>query len=102
MLLDLAITDDNLAFAWIKVKANGGGAGCDGITLDRFGENLLERLGKLRRQISSGTYVTDPLLRIEISRPGMTPRLLAVPTVRDRVLQTSVAQLLVPILDPLF
>jgi len=102
MLLDLAATDENLALAWSKVKANGGGAGADGVTLERFAEGLLERLAKLRHQVLNGTYVPDPLLRIELPRPGKTPRLLAVPTVRDRVLQTAVCQILVPIIDPLF
>jgi CRISPR-associated protein Cas1 len=102
MLLHLATTDDMLAFAWSRVRANGGGAGVDGVSIERFGENLLERLAKLRKQINTNTYVPDPLLRIELPRPGKTSRLLAVPTVRDRVLQTAVAQTLIPILDPLF
>lgn len=102
MLLQLAATDDMLAFAWSKVRANGGGAGTDGVSLERFGDDLLERLSKLRKQIGAGTYAPDPLLRIELPRPGKAPRLLAVPTVRDRVLQTAVAQILMPILDPLF
>ncbi|GAB4119811.1 MAG: hypothetical protein Fur0026_10350 [Sideroxydans sp.] len=102
MLLQLASTDDMLAFAWSRVRANGGGAGADGVTLERFGDDLLARLGKLRQQVIGNTYVPDPLLRIELPRPGKTPRMLAVPSVRDRVLQTAVCQILVPILDPLF
>lgn len=102
MLLQLASTDEQLAFAWSRVRANGGGAGADGITLEHFSDELLARLAKLRKQVSANTYVPDPLLRIELPRPGKTSRLLAVPSVRDRVLQTAVAQILVPILDPLF
>ena len=102
MLIHLAITDNNLAFAWSRVRANGGGAGADGVSLERFGDDLLLRLGKLRQQVISNTYNPDPLLRIELPRPGKAPRLLAVPTVRDRVLQSAICQILVPILDPLF
>lgn len=102
MLLQLAITDDNLAFAWSRVRANGGASGSDGVSLERFADNLLDRLGKLRHQVLAETYKPDPLLRIELPRPGKSPRLLAVPSVRDRVLQTAVAQVLTPILDPLF
>lgn len=102
MLLDLALTDDALTFAWLRVRENGGGAGADGVSIARFGEDLLVRLGKLRAQVKNATYVPDPLLRIELPREGRAPRLLAVPTVRDRVLQTAVAQVLNPILDPTF
>lgn len=102
MLLHLVTADDMLAFAWSRVRSNGGGAGADGITLERFSDDLLERLRKLREQIHTKTYVPDPLLRIELPRPGKASRLLAVPTVRDRVLHTAVSQVLVPILDSLF
>lgn len=102
MLLDLALSDDALTYAWFKVKENGGGAGADGVNLERFGDDLLARLAKLRSQVRNGSYVPDPLMRIELARAGHAPRLLAVPTVRDRVLQTAVAQILNPILDPTF
>jgi CRISPR-associated protein Cas1 len=102
MLLDLILTDDALTYAWLRVRENGGGAGADGVGLERFGEDLLARLSKLRSQLKSGQYVPDPLLRIELPRAGRAPRLLAVPTVRDRILQTAVAQVLNPILDPTF
>ncbi len=102
MLIDLVLSDDALTYAWLRVKENGGGAGVDGVNLARFGEDLLIRLAKLRAQVRQGTYLPDPLLRIELPREGRAPRLLAVPTIRDRVLQTAVTQVLNPILETTF
>ena len=102
MLIDLVLSDDALTYAWLRVKENGGGAGVDGVNLVRFGEDLLIRLAKLRAQVRQGTYLPDPLLRIELPREGRAPRLLAVPTIRDRVLQTAVTQVLNPILETTF
>ncbi|MEQ1526005.1 MAG: CRISPR-associated endonuclease Cas1 [Gallionella sp.] len=101
-LLNFATSDDALTYAWLRVKENGGGAGSDGVGLDRFSVGLLARLGKLRAQVMGGSYLPDPLLRIVLPRAGKSPRLLAVPTVRDRVLQTAVAQVINPILDATF
>ena len=101
-LLDLAISEAALSNAWSRVRSNGGAEGADGITLERFEDGLFHRLAKLRQQVRDGTYNADPLLRIELPRANKAPRLLAVPSVRDRILQTAVTQVLVPLLDPQF
>ena len=41
--------------AWLKVKKNGGAAGVDGVTIDRFGERLKDKLYKLWNRVSSGS-----------------------------------------------
>ena len=101
-LLNLALSDDALTHAWSRVKENGGVPGADGVSIERFGADLLARLFKLRGQVKNANYVPDPLLRIELPRKGRAPRLLAVPTVRDRVLHTAIALTINPILDPTF
>ncbi|MBO3705897.1 MAG: CRISPR-associated endonuclease Cas1 [Candidatus Accumulibacter sp.] len=98
-LLDQLLAEDTLALAWARVRRNGGGAGVDGIDLDEFGRNALLRLGRLRDQVRDGRYQPAPLLRLELPRPGREPRLLAVPAVGDRVLQTAARLVLGPILD---
>ncbi len=98
-LLDQLLAEDTLALAWARVRRNGGGAGVDGIDLDEFGRNALLRLGRLRDQVRDGRYQPTPLLRVELPRPGREPRLLAVPAVADRVLQTAATLVLGPLLD---
>lgn len=101
-LLDVVIAPASLRAAWQRVRANGGGPGADGITLERFAAGLDARLSALRAQVRDGRYVTQPLLEVALERPGRAPRLLGIPAVRDRVLQTAVAQVLTPVLDPHF
>lgn len=98
-LLDQILSEDTLALAWARVRRNGGCAGVDGVDLDEFGRNALLRLGRLRDEVRDGRYQPAPLQRIELPRPGREPRLLAVPTIGDRVLQTAATLVLGPILD---
>ena len=101
-LLDRLLADDTLALAWARVRSNGGGAGADGVTVEEFAGDALTRIARLRDQLRDGRYSPTPLLRIELPRPGREPRLLAVPPVRDRVLQSAAALVLTPLLDPQF
>lgn len=101
-LVEAAISDASLTEAWYKVRANNGRSGTDGVTVEAFGRRLFEHLGRLRTQVQSGSYVPRPLLQASIPRDGKAPRLLAIPAVRDRVLQAAVAHVLTPVLDPTF
>ena len=101
-LLDDTISDDTLALAWARVRSNGGGAGSDKVSLEEFGRNGLSRIARLRDQVRDGRYNPEPLLRMALPRPGREPRLLAVPSVRDRILQTAAAMVLSPVLEPQF
>lgn len=101
-LLDRTLLDDTLLAGWERVRANAGGPGVDGITISRFGQDLFGRLSQLRDSVQTGGYDALPLRRIELKRPGKSPRILAVPCVADRVLQSAVATILGPLLDPGF
>ncbi|OGT89106.1 MAG: CRISPR-associated endonuclease Cas1 [Gammaproteobacteria bacterium RIFOXYA12_FULL_61_12] len=92
----------NLRLAWDRVRQNGGCAGTDGQTLSQFHHNLQVNLWALRIEVENGSYVPRPLLAVTVSEPGRRDRMLAIPSVRDRVLQTAVAQYLTPILEAEF
>ncbi len=101
-LLDRALLDDSLLAGWERVRDNAGGAGVDGITVAQFGQGILTRLPALRQRVLDSSYQPLPLRRIEMTRPGKSPRILAVPCVADRVVQSAVALTLSPLLDPGF
>jgi len=101
-LLDRALLDDSLLAGWERVRDNAGGPGVDGVTITQFGQDILKRLPALRQRVLGEHYSALPLRRIEMARPGKSPRILAVPCVADRVVQSAVTLTLSPLLDPGF
>lgn len=98
-LLAECLDDANLFSAWQKVRSNGGAAGVDGHDLDAFGVNVFGRLQTIREQVMRQEYRPKPLLQVAIPKDNGKIRYLAIPTVRDRVLQTAVTRVLSPELD---
>lgn len=90
---------ENLLDAWEKVEENDGSPGVDGVTIERYGLELEENLRSLQRDLGSGAYRPQPLLRIYVEKPSGGQRPLAIPTVRDRVAQEAVALVITPLLD---
>jgi RNA-directed DNA polymerase len=54
------------------------------------------------QELRSGVYKPDPVRRVEIEKPDGGMRQLGIPTIKDRVIQQAIAQILVPIFDPVF
>lgn len=95
-LLRKALTLSMLKQAWLKVAGNKGMAGVDGETIDALSPQIDTVLRQLAKAVVHGGYRPQPLLRIWAERPGKSPRGLAIPTVRDRILQTSLTLVLTP------
>jgi CRISPR-associated protein Cas1 len=94
-----ATETDTLLTAWSRVLANGGAAGGDNVTLQRFLTNVHRRIARLSSALRAGTYTPGPLRRLDIPKKSGGTRPLAIPCVIDRVAQTAVAQVLGPHLD---
>ena len=101
-LLGQALTRENLAAAWKRVKANKGSAGVDGRTVQQTGEYLKAAWPDIRRCLLDGSYRPDPVRRVGIPKPGGGTRELGIPTVVDRLIQQALLQVLQPLIDPSF
>jgi len=88
--------------AYLSVKANGGSAGVDRESLEKFEGNLSNNLYKLWNRMCSGSYFPPPVKAVPILKKTGGVRILGVPTVSDRIAQTVVKQLLEPVIDPIF
>jgi RNA-directed DNA polymerase len=77
--------------AWVKVRGNKGSSGVDGVSIEAFEKDLKNNLYKVWNRMSSGTYFPPDVKAVPIPKSGGGTRVLAVPTVADRVAQTVVA-----------
>ena len=101
-LLEKILSRDNLNRAYKRVKANRGAPGVDGMTVEAALPWLKEHGKELTESIRQGKYKPDPVRRKEIPKPDGGVRKLGIPSVKDRVVQQAVAQVLMPIYEPLF
>lgn len=88
--------------AFQRVKANGGSAGVDKESIEQFESKLKDNLYKLWNRMASGSYFQPPVKAVPIPKRCGGTRILAVPTVADRVAQTVVKMVLEPMLEPVF
>lgn len=88
--------------AWLRVKANDGGPGVDGQTVEDFEVNLKDNLYLIWNRMSSGSYFPPPVKLEVIPKSDGRERRLGVPTVADRVAQNVVKLVLGPIVEPQF
>jgi RNA-directed DNA polymerase len=92
----------NLVRALSRVVRNGGSPGVDGMTVMELREQFPRWLPILRAELLSGQYRPTAVKRVEIPKPGGGVRLLGVPTVRDRLVQQAMLQVLSPLWDASF
>jgi CRISPR-associated protein Cas1 len=101
-LFEEICSHNNLLFAFDKVEANAGGPGVDNVTIEEFSIGIDKRLSSVKKDLLAGTYNPDALLKVAIPKDNNKIRWLSIPTVRDRIVQTSASMILSPILDKEF
>jgi RNA-directed DNA polymerase len=100
-LYDLLYDGDWLRLAHDYVKQNAGSvtAGCDGINMTLFDENLESNLQTIREELKSETFKPDPVRRVYIPKPNGKTRPLGIPAIKDRIVQEALRMTLEPIFE---
>lgn len=101
-LIDKIYRKENLTEAFRRVKANNGAPGIDGETVGDYANELLKNTELLHEKLKTETYEPSPVRRVEIQKPDGGVRLLGVPTVKDRVVQQAIVNVIEPIFDETF
>ena len=93
-LMEAVCARENCLQALKRVKSNKGSPGIDGMTVGELSGYLLEHWPAIREQLLAGTYMPQPVKRVEIPKPDGGVRQLGIPTVLDRMVQQAVMQVL--------
>lgn len=84
----------NLQKAYRRVKANGGKGGVDGMGVKELGKWMQEHIQSLRDQLLSGSYAPSLVRGVQLPKPQGGYRQLGIPTVKDRLVQQAIHQVL--------
>ena len=101
-LLEKAAHASNLWEAWVRVRANKGSAGIDGETIEDFDKKALGHILEIQKRLLAEQYKPVEVRGVQIPKPNGGTRQLGIPTVKDRIVQQAVAQILSPLYERVF
>ena len=102
-LIDKVYRPTTLHAAWKAVRRNGGSAGTDHESVERFEQKLEENIAKLEEERRTKAYRPRPIKRVHIDKLGSREkRPLGIPVVRDRIVQTAIRLVIEPIFETKF
>jgi group II intron reverse transcriptase/maturase len=88
-----------LAHAYVEQNAGSKTAGCDGIDMAYFNEELERNLETLHEALQAGTFEAKPVRRVYIPKAKGGLRPLGIPSIRDRIVQEALRMVLEPIYE---
>ncbi|MGM0553057.1 MAG: reverse transcriptase domain-containing protein, partial [Pseudomonadota bacterium] len=101
-LMSAVLERGNLMRAYERVLRNKGAPGVDGMTVGELKPYLHAHWPEIREQLREGRYQPLPVRRVEIPKPGGGTRMLGIPSVRDRLIQQALHQILSPLFEETF
>lgn len=101
-VMEMVVAKGNAKRALERVLKNKGAAGVGGMTVEQLPAYLKVHWQRIRQELLKGTYVPQPLRRVEIPKPGGGMRKLGIPTVLDRFIQQAIQQILQGYFDDTF
>lgn len=90
--------------AWSMVKLKGAAGGIDGITIEEFNKDKINRIKQLKEDLLNRAWKPQPYLQITIAKTK-TPnekRILGMAVVRDKIVQQAIRKIIEPRFERLF
>ena len=101
-IIEDILSKDNLNRAYQQVIKNKGAAGVDGMECEGLLSHLRANGTQLRESVRNQSYKPMPVKRVEIPKEDGSKRKLGIPTVKDRMIQQAISQVLGPIYERKF
>ncbi|MEA1886313.1 MAG: group II intron reverse transcriptase/maturase [Bacteroidota bacterium] len=101
-LMDRIAELSNLTTALRQVVSNGGSAGLDGETVTELKEWFNHNWQRLQSSLLEGSYTPNGVRGVRIPKPKGGYRQLGIPTVKDRLVQQAISQVLSKRYEPIF
>ena len=99
-LYDKVFSERNLQAAFQQVAKNDGAPGVDHVTVREFARRSTDSIRTLSDTLKRHTFTPQAIRRVQIPKLGTTEtRPLGIPTVRDRVVQASIVNVIEPIFE---
>ena len=101
-IADKFLSKENLLQAFNSVAAKKGSPGVDGESIEDFRKNLRANISQLRDEIINNKYQPLPHKGVLIGKGNGEFREIRIPTVRDRIVQHALLNVLHPLVEPSF
>ena len=99
-LMEAVVERENMLAALQRVMSNRGAAGVDGMTVEELKPHLREEWKRIKEELLADEYRPAAVQKVEIPKAdGKGVRKLGIPTVRDRLIQQALHQVLSPIFE---
>jgi RNA-directed DNA polymerase len=96
------INNETLEESYHRLNGNKA-TGVDGVTKEKYGEQLNENLGKLVDSMKNQAYKPQPVERVYIPKDGTGKlRPLGIPAFEDKIVQDVISGILTEIYEPIF
>jgi RNA-directed DNA polymerase len=100
--MERVLQKENLRAAYLKVKANGGAAGIDGMNVEEMKAHIGKHWENIKAKLLAGKYRAAAVRAVEIPKASGGKRRLGIPTVMDRMIQQALNQTLTPTCEESF
>lgn len=91
--------DRKLMAAWKQVKENKGCGGIDQETIESFKKEEQNKIMEILSELRTKTYKPSPVKRVYIPKKNGKLRGLGIPTIKDRIVQQSIVNVISPLCE---